>query len=403
MDHLNNNNQSERSNNIISQENNSSIPQPNTEQPNINKNNDLNGQNILNNNDNSQPNNYNPQINMDNQQQNNNNNIIPPLNSNPQQNPITHFNRNPQEISNQIPPPLNNLQQNNIPRPLYNQQNNIIRPINNNPQQTNIHPFIRNPQQNYLPPTFNDNRNPEQNRMIPPFNYPQNNNFIQNNDIYNQRPYNNFNYNNINQINNLRQPIYQQNSNNYQTFQIRLGNIEPNNGYSDSGGIYSVLPAPQIRNNNNRYQNINYNNNYNIQPFPPSYPPHGWIGNNYPPYQPIMPFNPPYIAPTRNRFISVPFREPLIQIHPRSIFGDDDNHLDNNNNRINELLEDVKMTEETLNKCESKECTICLEEYKIGDNICYLPCFHYFHSNCIKQWTKRSKKCPLCNNEINFG
>ena len=49
-----------------------------------------------------------------------------------------------------------------------------------------------------------------------------------------------------------------------------------------------------------------------------------------------------------------------------------------------------------------KECSICLEEYSLEEKICYLPCFHYFHSECIKNWTKKSNRCPLCNNEIKF-
>ena len=74
----------------------------------------------------------------------------------------------------------------------------------------------------------------------------------------------------------------------------------------------------------------------------------------------------------------------------------------NNNNNIGDMLEEIGLTQDIINKAESKECPICLEEYSIENKICYLPCFHFFHSMCIKNWLKNSHKCPLCNNDIKF-
>ena len=51
---------------------------------------------------------------------------------------------------------------------------------------------------------------------------------------------------------------------------------------------------------------------------------------------------------------------------------------------------------------EYKNCSICLENYELGDKISYLPCFHFYHSKCIKKWLKCSKRCPLCKKEVNF-
>ena len=71
-------------------------------------------------------------------------------------------------------------------------------------------------------------------------------------------------------------------------------------------------------------------------------------------------------------------------------------------NNIN-LLEESKISDEKLIKNENvKKCTICLDNYKIGDKISYLPCFHLYHSKCIKKWLKCSKICPLCKKEVNF-
>jgi hypothetical protein len=43
-------------------------------------------------------------------------------------------------------------------------------------------------------------------------------------------------------------------------------------------------------------------------------------------------------------------------------------------------------------------CVICLEAFKIGDEIRELPCHHEFHSGtCIDPWlTSKSGECPLC-------
>ena len=66
------------------------------------------------------------------------------------------------------------------------------------------------------------------------------------------------------------------------------------------------------------------------------------------------------------------------------------------------MLEEIKITQDIINKAETKECTICLDEYVVNEQISYLTCFHFFHSSCIKKWVKNSKKCPLCNIEVKF-
>jgi len=43
-----------------------------------------------------------------------------------------------------------------------------------------------------------------------------------------------------------------------------------------------------------------------------------------------------------------------------------------------------------------KDCVICLEEFKNGDVVITLPCFHLFHKQCITDWLKRENSCPIC-------
>ncbi len=43
-----------------------------------------------------------------------------------------------------------------------------------------------------------------------------------------------------------------------------------------------------------------------------------------------------------------------------------------------------------------KMCMICLELYKIGEELRLLPCAHLYHKDCVDNWLKLSGKCPDC-------
>ena len=45
---------------------------------------------------------------------------------------------------------------------------------------------------------------------------------------------------------------------------------------------------------------------------------------------------------------------------------------------------------------ENNECIICLENMKTGDKIKILECGHIYHNECINDWFKRKKECPVC-------
>ena len=73
----------------------------------------------------------------------------------------------------------------------------------------------------------------------------------------------------------------------------------------------------------------------------------------------------------------------------------------NNNINYDELLEEKEIDEEIIEKYKDENCAICLENFNIGNKVCYLPCLHIYHSFCIKNWLKIKEKCPLCNNDLN--
>jgi len=51
---------------------------------------------------------------------------------------------------------------------------------------------------------------------------------------------------------------------------------------------------------------------------------------------------------------------------------------------------------------ELNRCTICLEEFEIGEELRLLPCSHCFHKACVDHWLLRQqRRCPLCMQDVN--
>lgn len=273
----------------------------------------------------------------------------------------------------------------------------------------------------------NNNRTQQQNNFQNNINIPNNNNFRnQNNNINNfYEPQNtNFQYNNRNEIYNYQnhppQFSHYQNPNmNLQSPWIFRNNSitfdEQTGSYTDQSGIYSI---PHL-NNRNRISPQS-----NLSQFPPPVPiipPDPHLAPPFPNPEPLRPFPNqnnnyfPHFVPPSNQFSynnrvnqrnEGPFLPNNMMPHivPPQIFPSVNigSLRSNKNKKLIESLEEVEITGEILNKFKIKECNICLDEYKVGDKISYLPCFHYFHYICIKEWIKKSKQCPLCKNEIKF-
>jgi len=54
----------------------------------------------------------------------------------------------------------------------------------------------------------------------------------------------------------------------------------------------------------------------------------------------------------------------------------------------------VKATEEMVEA--GYECTICQEQYELGEETIKLPCDHYFHPSCVSPWFETHDSCPVC-------
>jgi hypothetical protein len=83
-------------------------------------------------------------------------------------------------------------------------------------------------------------------------------------------------------------------------------------------------------------------------------------------------------------------------------FQDDlENHSRNETTSYNLLIKTRRYKKIKNKYPEEKKCSICLADYEDEDRIVVnLNCKHIFHKDCLKSWGNRSKKCPICRNEM---
>jgi len=85
------------------------------------------------------------------------------------------------------------------------------------------------------------------------------------------------------------------------------------------------------------------------------------------------------------------------------IFGSLDDSLDEGEPLDDDIIQTLPISKiHDINKLaeDKKRCSICLENYKNGDDSIILPCIHIFHSECIKKWMKKNGTCPICKFKI---
>lgn len=47
------------------------------------------------------------------------------------------------------------------------------------------------------------------------------------------------------------------------------------------------------------------------------------------------------------------------------------------------------------------QCTVCMEDYKLGEPVKQLSCEHVFHNECIVPWLELHGTCPICRKSLN--
>ncbi|XP_060682727.1 E3 ubiquitin-protein ligase RNF6 isoform X2 [Hemiscyllium ocellatum] len=48
----------------------------------------------------------------------------------------------------------------------------------------------------------------------------------------------------------------------------------------------------------------------------------------------------------------------------------------------------------------SKTCSVCINDYAVGNKLRRLPCSHEFHIHCIDRWLSENSTCPICRQPI---
>nr|CEL72329.1 TPA: ubiquitin-protein ligase [Toxoplasma gondii VEG] len=49
---------------------------------------------------------------------------------------------------------------------------------------------------------------------------------------------------------------------------------------------------------------------------------------------------------------------------------------------------------------EGGRCAICMDAYREGASLRYLPCFHTYHQACIDVWLSQNGRCPICKENV---
>ncbi|CAD8072580.1 unnamed protein product [Paramecium sonneborni] len=78
------------------------------------------------------------------------------------------------------------------------------------------------------------------------------------------------------------------------------------------------------------------------------------------------------------------------------------------NNRTSEeqinLLPVRQISMEFINQHQNDDnlikCMICLEDYQENQIVRTMPCWHYFHQECIDKWLHKSTLCPICKTDV---
>jgi E3 ubiquitin-protein ligase RNF115/126 len=65
-----------------------------------------------------------------------------------------------------------------------------------------------------------------------------------------------------------------------------------------------------------------------------------------------------------------------------------------------EQLKKEKIEESNKENYEKQDCSVCKENYKLGDLISTMPCQHIFHEECLLPWLKQHNSCPVCRYEL---
>lgn len=63
-------------------------------------------------------------------------------------------------------------------------------------------------------------------------------------------------------------------------------------------------------------------------------------------------------------------------------------------------LQTKRVDREMLGDDGKAECSICMDNVEIGNEVTVLPCNHWFHGDCVASWLREHNTCPHCRKPI---
>lgn len=85
------------------------------------------------------------------------------------------------------------------------------------------------------------------------------------------------------------------------------------------------------------------------------------------------------------------------------IFNNDNNRYGSPPAAKSEIkkLNKYTLTKDKLYKFGNENtCSVCKEDFIIGNKMMDLPCNHYFHEECLMPWLDQHDSCPICRFEL---
>ena len=78
------------------------------------------------------------------------------------------------------------------------------------------------------------------------------------------------------------------------------------------------------------------------------------------------------------------------------------NNINNNDEEEHQEENDVQERTAVVERDEKAFCVVCREHYENGDSLMRLPCFHEFHTECIRGYLETSEApvCPICRHPV---
>ena len=180
-----------------------------------------------------------------------------------------------------------------------------------------------------------------------------------------------------------------------------------NNNYNNNSNCNYKRKRHYINNNNkDRKRNNNYqNSNNNKNTFIPSTPNYNNPLNQKPFLIPLIPIINPLPNNNQNQ-LTFPIPFPIFQ---RPIFFSNTFPIKKEEQKEEPIkykwLKKEKLTEEMIDKNkDGYECSICLENIKINEDINILKCGHIFHYKCMEELVEhKDDKCPNCRCDLKTG